>query len=188
MILLKAPNDIQKSILGILLDKYNKSKTFKGNNKVQQNFYIKPEAVFPEYNDDFADTTLIASFENDVDELEKAELVKIVKHGCVIDRICMVLENEPLYHKLVGAADKRDELKNAETILNSFTGRNPVLDKICSIQLERIKDFKLPNIAQGEKPEQLLKCLDYILNNKDEILNGRCPSSFSATASRLKKS
>lgn len=170
MIFLKDPNEIQKSILGILLDKYNKSKTFKGNNKVQQNFYIKPDAVFPEYNDDFADTALIAAFEYDVDELEKAELVKIVKHGCVIERIYMVLENELLYYELIGAADKRDELKNAEAILNSFTGRNPVLDKICSTQLERIKDFKLPNIAQGEKLEQLLKCLEFILKNKDEIL------------------
>lgn len=170
MILLKDPNDIQKSILGILLDKYNKSKTFKGNNKVQQNFYIKPDAVFPEYNDDFADTALIAAFEYDVDELERAELIKTVKRGCVIERIYMVLENELLYYELIGAADKRDELKNAETILNSFTGRNPVLDKICPTQLERIKDFKLPNIAQGEKLEQLLKCLEFILKNKDEIL------------------
>lgn len=91
MILLKEPNDIQKSILGILLDKYNKSKTFKGNNKVQQNFYIKPDAVFPEHNDDFADTTLIAAFENDIDELERAELIKTVKRGCVIERIYVVM-------------------------------------------------------------------------------------------------
>ena len=76
MTLLKDLNDIQKSILGILLDKYNKSKTFKGNNKVKQNFYVKPEDVFPEYNDDFADTALIAEFESDVDELERAGLIK----------------------------------------------------------------------------------------------------------------
>ena len=55
--------------------------------------------------------------------------------------------------------------------MNSFTGRNPILDKICSTQQERIKDFKLPNIAQGEKLGQLLKCLEFILNNKDEILD-----------------
>ena len=95
MTLLKNPknlNNIQKSILGTLLDKYNKSKTFKGNNKVRQNFYIKPETVFPKYNDDFADTALIAGFENDVEELERAGLVKTTKNGCVIERICMVLQ------------------------------------------------------------------------------------------------
>ena len=170
MILLKDPNDIQKSILGILLDKYNKSKTFKGDNKVQQNFYVKPETVFPEYNDDFTDTAQITDFENDVDELEKSGLVKCIKHGCVIERICMVLESEPLYHELIGAADKRNELKNAEVILNGFTGQNYVLNKICAVQLERVKNHKLPNIAQNEKLEQLLKCLKFILNNKDEIL------------------
>ena len=88
-----------------------KAAEIKGNNKVQQNFYIKPEAVFPKYNDDFANTTLVAAFENDVDELEIAELVKCVKRGCMIERIFMVLENEPLYHELIEAVDKRDELK-----------------------------------------------------------------------------
>lgn len=170
MTLLKDLNDIQKSILGILLDKYNKSKTFKGNNKVKQNFYVKPEDVFPEYNDDFADTALIAAFESDVDELERAGLIKTSKNGHVIDRICMVLESEPFYHKLIGTADKRDELKRADVILTGFLGRNPALDNILAVQPKRVKNFKLPDIAQNEKLEQLLKCLEFILSNKDELL------------------
>lgn len=171
MILSKVPNELQKSILSILLDKYNKSKTFKGDNKVRQNFYIKPEAVFPDYNDDFADAALIEEFDEDVEELERAGLVSIVKRGRVIERIYMVLENEPLYHKLIGAADKRDELKRSEDILSGFMGRNSTLDKICAAQLERVRSCKKPDIAQDNKRlEQILRCLDFILGNRLEIL------------------
>lgn len=132
-------NEIQKSVLGFLLDKYNNSKTFKGNNKVRQSFYIKPEVVLSEYNDDFADTAQITAFENDIDELESAGLVRTEKRGCMIDRIYMVVENVSLYHELIGAADKHDELKYSENILHSFMGRNPVLDNICISQLERVR-------------------------------------------------
>lgn len=171
MILLKDPNDIQKSILGILLDKYNKSKTFKGNNKVQQNFYIKPDAVFPEYNDDFADAVKISEFDTDVTELENEGLVKIERHGRVIKRIYAVLENIPRYHELIGAMDRHTMLKSAEILFRSHMGRAAILDTICNEQLERISNFKLPNIASSnEKLERILKCLNFILQNKDEIL------------------
>lgn len=76
-----------------------------------------------------------------------------------------------LYHKLIGAADRHDELKSSENILNGFMGRSSVLDEICAAQLERIKNYQLPNIAQdNEKLRRLLRCLDFIFNNKDEIL------------------
>lgn len=97
----------------------------------------------------FLIVALIAEFENNVDELENANLIKTVKNGCVIERIYMVLENVSFYHKLIGAADKRYELKYCEDILKSFMGRSSVLDNICSSQLERIKNYQLPNIARG---------------------------------------
>lgn len=50
-------------------------------------------------------------------------------------------------------------------------GRAAILDTICNEQLERISNFKLPNIASSnEKLERILKCLNFTLQNKDEIL------------------
>ena len=42
----------EKKILNNLIDKYEKSKSFTGKNKVSQNFSIKLEKDFPNYADD----------------------------------------------------------------------------------------------------------------------------------------
>lgn len=166
-------NDTQKLILNELLKKFYNSKTFKGSNKVRQSFFIKPSEVFPEYDDDFADVSRISDFESYVNELENKSLVKVERKGRVILRIYAVSENIPQYHKLTGTTDRYSELKRYESILKSFLGRAPVLDKICSEQLERISDYKLPDIVKDkneEKLERLLKCIDFILKNYEEIL------------------
>ncbi len=167
----KTPNETQKLILSALLEKYNNSKTFKGSNKVRQSFCIRPRDVFPEYDDDFAYAVKISDFESDVTELENERLVKVERRGRVVERIYAVLEKIPLYHELIGTMDRYSELKSFENLLKSYMGRNTVLDTICAAQLERINSFKLPNIAKNEeKLERLLKCLDFILRNNEEIL------------------
>ncbi len=164
-------DDTQKNILGALLEKYNNSKTFKGSNKVKQSFYIKPGEIFPEYDDDFTDVGKIEEFEDKVKELESRHLIKIERQGRTITRIYAVPENISLYHGLIGITDRRSELKNYEALLKKYSGKNAVLDKICSEQLERINNFKLPNIAKNEeKLERILKCIEFILENKEEIL------------------
>lgn len=166
-------NNIQKSVLNALLEKYDNSKTFKGSNKVRQNFYIRPEDIFPDYKDDFADAARISDFENDIEYLERENLVKVKKSGSVIMRVYAVTEKIPMYHEIIGIIDKRETLNNFGIILRGFMGRNPFLDKICSEQLNRVENFKAPNIVQNpnaEKLERILKCLDFILNNKEEIL------------------
>ena len=42
----------QTLLLNKLIDKYERSKTFQGDNKVIQKFSIRPEKVFPAYVDD----------------------------------------------------------------------------------------------------------------------------------------
>lgn len=171
MTFLTNPNDIQKSVLSALLAKYNNSKTFKGSNKVHQTFSVKPEEIFSEYNDDFANAAAVKAFEDDLAELEGENLITLQKHGQVVTRIDAVCENIPDYHKLIGTEDKRTMLTEAENILQSYIGRNETLDKICLSQLERIRNCKTQNIAKdNDKLKEMLKCLDYILCNKEEIL------------------
>ena len=40
------------TILGHLLDKYERSKTFIGDNKARQSFSVKLTKLFPEYGDE----------------------------------------------------------------------------------------------------------------------------------------
>ena len=48
-------NKRQKEILKALLNKYEKSKTYRGENMVNQSFQVKPKDFFKEYDSDFAD-------------------------------------------------------------------------------------------------------------------------------------
>lgn len=171
MTLLKDINDIQKSVLSALLKKYNNSKTFKGNNKVKQTFFVKPDEFFPDYNDDFASTSDVKNFENDLEELEREKLITLHKQGGVIIRIDAICENISSYSTLIGIEDKRTILTEAEDILQGYLGRNPILDKICSSQLSRIANCQMQNMSKdNDKMRKTLECLDFILHNEEEIL------------------
>ena len=56
-------NAVQKQVLEALLDQYERSKTYQGENKVIQSFQIPPEKVFPDYASDYADMDQIRDFE-----------------------------------------------------------------------------------------------------------------------------
>ena len=70
-------NSVQKQVLEALLDQYERSKTYQGENKVIQSFQIPPEKVFPDYASDYADMDQIRDFEAWMRELEQDGLITI---------------------------------------------------------------------------------------------------------------
>ncbi|SEA57474.1 hypothetical protein SAMN05216349_11757 [Oribacterium sp. KHPX15] len=60
----------QRKVLSLLLNKYERSKTYSGENKVNQSFVIRPDAVFREYYSDFADPRELRNFHQEMEELE----------------------------------------------------------------------------------------------------------------------
>ena len=69
-------NAVQKQVLEALLDQYERSKTYQGENKVIQSFQIPPEKVFPDYGSDYADMDQIRDFEAWMRELEQDGLIE----------------------------------------------------------------------------------------------------------------
>ena len=69
-------NSVQKQVLEALLDQYERSKTYQGENKVIQSFQIPPEKVFPDYASDYADMDQIRDFEAWMRELEQDGLIE----------------------------------------------------------------------------------------------------------------
>ena len=71
-------------LLNALLDKYENSKTFTGNNKVSQKIYLKPEKLFPDYCDD-SNYDIFEKVNAAVNELEKEGLIytERLKNGIV---------------------------------------------------------------------------------------------------------
>ena len=77
----------QKKILNLLLDKYERSRTYEGTNRQNQSFSLKPEDVWKEYSSDFTGTEEIKDFENEIRELEEAGLITASEKYGVITKI-----------------------------------------------------------------------------------------------------
>lgn len=168
---LKNPTAHQRRILEILLSKYESSRTFSGQNKVTQTFSVKPEDVFPDYSDDFTDTALISRFEEEVRELERAGLAAVERDRRGISRIIANKDAMSKYPALLGVTDKHTTLNEAEEILRCHLGGHEYVRRLCGQQLERGAAMKKPDLAPDNvRLEQVLRCLDYILGNRSEIL------------------
>lgn len=171
MMSLKKLSTHQRKTLELLLKQYESSRTFKGENKVNQTFCIKPTDVFPEYDDDFADTASIYRFEEEIEELSKANLISVVKTKRGISKVIANKEAIGQYPELLGVVDKLSMLNEAADILRRYLGSHPYVCRLCIEQLQRIEEKKKPDLAPDNiKLEQILSCLDFILNNSSEIL------------------
>lgn len=171
MISLMSLSEQQRKILEILLKKYESSQTFKGQNKVEQKFSIKPNDVFPEYYDDFTEMSLISLFEEEIEELASAGLVSVVRKNNEIISIIANKDAIDSYPALLGVVPKLMTLNEAEGILRRHMNGHPYVRRLCEKQLERISDRKKPDLApDNNRLDQILQCLDYILNNDSEIL------------------
>lgn len=162
-------NKRQKEILKALLNKFENSKTYRGENIVNQSFQVKPKDFFKEYDSDFADLDEQGDFERDLSALESAGLVLLARKSGVVKTISMNVSVKESYYSLLG----RTELKELEStqiaMYESYLGKNALLDAFCEAQIERLQDRK-----KAEYPEDvardILKILVYICDNKEEIL------------------
>lgn len=164
----------QKKTLELLLKKYESSKTYNKNNEITQSFSILPEKIFPDYTNDFADVDKIHDFENDLEVLEKMELVAISKKDDRISKIAAIStdENWNKIRQILGVKDKNTRLKEEISFYSAIYDDSD-FDKIakdfCRQQIERLEVGKKAQFFQ-EEAEKIITLLNYILKNKNEIL------------------
>ena len=103
-------NQNQRTVLELLLDKYENSKTYTGDNLKKQSFSVKPEAVYKNYRDNFADVSKILDFEQDMQVLEREGLVRIIEENNEIKNIAAVEEKIPEYYEILERTEKKDLL------------------------------------------------------------------------------
>lgn len=164
----------QKKTLELLLKKYEASKTYNESNEITQSFSILPEKIFPDYTNDFADVDKIHDFENDLEVLEKMELVAISKKDDRISKIAAIStdENWNKIRQILGVKDKNTRLKEEISFYSAIYDDSD-FDKIakdfCRQQIERLEVGKKAQFFQ-EEAEKIITLLNYILKNKNEIL------------------
>ena len=167
---MKFPNNKnQEKVLQLLLDKYEKSKTYTGDNMKKQTFSVSPDKICSKYSDSFADIGEIEDFERDMHELSAKALVKLIFQDGEISRIAAIEEKIPEYYRILGREEKRELLVRERKLYESYVGKHSTLDKFCRQQLARLErgnkaDYPL------KRAEELLKLVVRILENREEIL------------------
>ena len=171
----------QKKVLRLLLDKFERSKTYSGENKVNQSFSIRPDAVFREYYSDFADPGELRNFHQEMEELEhfpgagEVQLVSLTWKTGEIQSIKANVESMPLYYSVLGSESK-DQLREAEKeFYRGWLGAHPIIDIFVTEQLERLESGKKASLdghssIDRETADKVLKLVEAVITNKKDIL------------------
>ena len=159
----------QKKVLELLLDKYEDSKTFLGENQIAQSFSVLPSKVFASYDSDYTDIDLVRDFESQMEELDREGLLEIRRGRRGMEKLVAIPERWEVYYVLLQREDKHTLRQKQEAMYQSFLGIHPILDSFCQEQNQRLDDNKKAMYSY-EEAEWILKLCKFILTNQQEIL------------------
>ncbi len=162
------PNKTQREVLSALLDRYENSRTYEGENQIRQTFSVPPERILSDYDSDFADVEQIRLFESDLQELAELGLIDLKKKGTVIGRIILNPEMIPECYRLLNRAEKRSRIQEQIRFYESFQGEDPLLSRFCAEQIRLLETGHKPEYPLDEVREILPLCR-FILGNRQEL-------------------
>ena len=155
----------------MLLDVYENSVTYKGQNIKNQSFAIKPEKIFYEYNGDYTDQDEVNQFNSEMQSLMEFEFVildyergipvisKIKLNTNSINEIYSVLKREDITVK------RNQEIK----MYTQYMGVHDIMDAFCKSQVERLTAYKDAKYT-SDIAINILKLLRYVLGNNCDIM------------------
>lgn len=155
----------EKVILNTLLDKYEKSKSFTGDNKVNQKFTLRTSTLFPAYMD-HSNFELFQSVNEAIDILTRNELI-IAKLTSAnrYETITLNLNNLEKVYPYINRVPKHHINQAVLTLLHHFKDKNEILHLYFQDQNERIETNKPIKFFNNDLEE-----LKNILIAVDELL------------------
>ncbi len=160
----------EKEILNALLDKYERSKSFTGDNKKEQSFSVKLSKLFPNYGDE-SEYELLTSLNEAVEELESAGSVfaKRKKNG-LIDAVSLNTDSLEAAYKYISRTPKSEVNDRLLALLDKYSKSNPLLSQFCETQKERIALNKRAEYFDGDlvEYEMVLKAVSNIFGVEEE--------------------
>lgn len=127
-------------ILNQLLDKYEKSKTFRGDNRVQQKFTVKVDAIFPDYKEH----SNIEGFEminQAVEQLVRENIVRAkFNKAKVCSQVTLNQSNLDGAYKKAGRTSKKAINEDIIGVLEKYRDAHDILNSFVEKQLQRIKN------------------------------------------------
>lgn len=162
---------IQIDALNVLLDVYENSVTYKGQNIKNQSFAIKPEKIFYDYNGDYTDQDEVNQFNREMQSLMEFEFV-ILDYERGIPVISKIKLNTNSINEIYSVLKREDitEKRNREIEMYSqYMGVHYIMDAFCKKQMERLNDYKDAKYT-FDIAINLLKLLKYVLGNHSGIM------------------
>ena len=132
----------EREIIDKLLDKYEKSKSFSGENKVTQKFSIKISSLFPKYAD-HSNYDIFNAVNEVIDILVRKQFIIAKENTANVykDVVLNLGKLEQVYDH-IGRMQKKDIHKSVLELMENFKGRNEILSQYCEAQCERINSNK----------------------------------------------
>ena len=160
----------EKNILNNLIDKYEKSKSFTGKNKVSQSFSIKLEKEFPNYADD-AEYEIFTQINEAVQNLLDKSFVSVTrKKNGIFNSVSLNTEKTDTIYIFLKRKPKAETNRDLLNILGKYSSENDILEKYCTTQTERINTNKKVQFFDGDLSEfeNILKAVSEIVKVKEE--------------------
>ena len=161
-------------ILNVLLDQYERSKSFIGKNVQNQSFNKRITDLFPGYDDE-VNFELFSEVNLQVESLEKEGLitVKRKKRGKldteIISSVSLVVDKIDQCYRSLGRQPKADKNAEIKKILDEYCDKTPLLHDFCEEQFKRLNENKKVQYSDNlEKLEQILKVLAEIESVEEE--------------------
>lgn len=160
----------EKIILDSLIDKYEKSKSFTGSNKVSQKFSLKLEKKFPEYADDAEYDAFIQINESVKNLLDKDFISVSVKKNKTFDSVSLNTENMTAVYQFIKRKPKTETNTALSDILCRYSNENNILSEYCKEQLKRISTNKKVQFFDSSLSEfeNVLKAVSEIMKIQEE--------------------
>ncbi len=162
---------IQKDALNMLLDVYENSVTYKGQNIKNQSFAIKPEKIFYEYNGDYTDQDEVNQFNREMQSLMEFEFV-ILDYERGIPVISKIKLNTNSINEIYSVLKREDITVKRNREIKMYTqymGVHDIMDAFCKNQVERLNDYKDAKYT-SDIAINILKLLKYVLGNNSDIM------------------
>lgn len=161
--------DIQSETIHSLLDKYEKSKTFLGENQVNQKFSRRITELFPKYQDD-AEYDFFCDVNEALNELQKAGLISVhYQRAGIIKSVELNLSQLKQCYELVNRKSRKEEYDWILEVMGQFQ-KCTVLDAYFDAQRVKISKNQKVEYFDGKKQEfwDLLTLVELICTNEEE--------------------
>lgn len=162
----------QKTVINKLIDKYERSKMYDGDCKVNRHIQLLPTDVFPDYDSDFADIDKVKQFEDELRELFENGLINILyDKNLVVKKILALPEKWDMYYSLLGRVTKNQTIVEQKAYLEDVIriNKDDVILMFCDEQLQRLYQGKKP-LYSFDELKIIVELMETIIGNKTTLL------------------